>query len=105
MLLAKPSPALATHRSLRFAALRDTTGRLRRRKSCRRLRSATKKMARSRNQPRVRPKKKALRKSRSVKGRASGADAVAAEEADAIVLMIVAHKIRQPSIMASRRNP
>jgi hypothetical protein len=52
----------------------------------------------------VHPLKEALRKSRSVKARANGADVAAAEEADVIVLLIAAHKIRQPAIVASRKS-
>src|SRR5690242_3629526 len=105
MPLAKPWPAHATHRSLRCAVHRDTTGRLRRRKSCRRSRLATKRTTRSRNLLKVRPTKKAFRKSRSGKARANGADDAVAEEADATVSMIAAHKTRQRGIVASRRNP
>src|SRR5579864_2054065 len=104
MPLAKPSPAHEMRRSLRCVALRDKTGRLRRRKSCRQSRSATKRMAQSRNPPKVRQKKRVLHRSRSVKARASGAAAVVAEEADATVLLIAAHKIRQPAIVASRKS-
>src|SRR5579864_699132 len=104
MPLAKPSPAPATHRSLRCVVLRDKTARLRRRKSCRPSRWATKRTTQSRNPLKLRPKKKALRKSRSVKARASGADAAAAEEVDEIALTIVAHKIRQLAIVASRKS-
>src|SRR5678816_1502056 len=95
MPLAKPWPVHATHRSLKCAVLRYKTDRLRRRKSYRRSRFVTKKMTRSRNPLKARPKKKALRKSRSVKARASGVDDGAVEEGDAIVLLIAAHKIRQ----------
>ena len=58
----------------------------------------------SRNPLKVRPKKKALRRSRSVKARANGVDAAAAEEADVTVSLIAAQKIRQPAIAASRRS-
>src|SRR4051812_16443453 len=105
MPLAKPWQARGTHPSLRCAAFKDRMGRLRRRKSCRRSRSAMKKMkARSTNRLRARPLKKALRRSRNGKARASGADAAAVEEADVTVLLTVAHKIRQPEIAANRRS-
>src|SRR6476660_1708268 len=105
MPLAKPWPVHATHRSLKCAVLRYKMDRLKRRKLCRRSRSVTKKMTRSRNLLTAPPKKKALRRSRSVKARASGVDDAVVEEGDAIVLLIAARKIRQQPIVASRRNP
>src|SRR5579859_6029949 len=104
MPLAKPLPVPATHRSLKCVALKAKTGRLRHRKSCRPSQSATKRMKQGRSPLKVRQKKKALRKSRSGKGRANGAAAAAVEEADAIVLLIVAQLTRQPATVASRRN-
>ena len=103
------SEAVASSRNSPIIEVRSypgtSTGRLRRRKSCRRLRSAMKKMkAQSRNPPRAHRRKKALRKSRSAKARANGADAAAAEEADVIVSMIAAQMTRQPEIVASRRS-
>src|SRR5438270_6966218 len=106
MPLAKPWQARGTHPSSRSAAFKDRMGQLRRRKLCRRSRSAMKKMkARSTNQQKVRPLKKALRRSRNGKARASGAAAAAVEEAGVTVLLIVAHKIRQPEIAGNRRSP
>ena len=57
----------------------------------------------SRNPPRVRPERRSQEQERE--GAANGADAAAAEEADAIVLPIAAHKIRQLVIAASRKSP
>src|SRR6478735_7569820 len=104
MLLVKPLPAPAMRRSLRCAALRAKMGRLRRRKSCRRLPSAMKKKTQSRSPLRVRPQKKALRKSRSGKARANGADGVVVEEADVTVLRIAVEMSRQPAIAASVKS-
>src|SRR5512138_2582845 len=79
-------------------------GRLRRRKSCRRLRSAMKKKAQSRNLQRVRPQKNPPRRNKSVKARANGAAAAAVEEAEETVLRIAAPTTRQPAIMATVKN-